>query len=192
MNIGITGGIGTGKSVVSRILRTKGYQVYDCDLEARRIMEASGDLKNAIRQKLGNSCLHADGSLNRDEIARCIFSNDECRLWLNSKVHGLVLEDVDAVSRLCDDGPFFIESAIPMSSGLWRLCSEIWVVSAPEQVRIQRVIERDKSDRSHILARMRSQENELSALPETVRICHIENDGTKAILPQLEYLIENK
>ena len=67
--IGITGGIGSGKSVVSRVLRTRGFMVYDCDYEARRIMDTNGELKQLILKRLGKECIATDGSLQRAIIA---------------------------------------------------------------------------------------------------------------------------
>lgn len=187
--IGLTGGIGAGKSVVSRILRCKGYEVYDCDLEARIIMDGADDLRSDILSRFGAECIHEDGSLNRKEIARYVFSDDSHRLWLNRRVHGLVRDDVRRRIACAKSEIIFIESAILNSSGLTDICDGVWLVTAPEEVRIQRVALRDSAEEEMIRARMKSQLNEFSDFGS--RPAHtIANDGISPLLPQIETLLQ--
>lgn len=187
MTIGITGGIGAGKSVVSRILRCKGYEVYDCDAEARALMDNSDEIKQAIACQLGAECLLTDGSLNRPQIARIVFADDAQRAWLNALVHAKVHEHLVRRMTESDSEPFFVESAILHTSRLDERCDEVWVVDAPEGVRLQRACERDGVEEEKIRNRMAAQAGELENIAAPVRI--ITNDGNAALLPQIEALL---
>ena len=135
----ICGGIGSGKSVVARTLRLKGYDVYDCDLEARRIMDGSPLIRSAIAEKLGAECLNADGTLCRPAIAAKVFASDEQRLWLNSLVHHHVADDIRCWLHDAASGKRrFVETAIPVTSGLTDICNDIWLVTCPDSVRVER------------------------------------------------------
>ena len=159
--IGICGGIGSGKSVVSRILRLQGEVVYDCDLEAKRIMDTSEDVLRALNERYGEEVCPVGGPICRPELARRVFGSDEERLWLNALVHRLVREDVAAWhDRMTAEGRSrcFVESAILVSSGLAAMCGEVWVVTDSDEVRIARIRQRDSLPEDAIRTRMRSQE----------------------------------
>ena len=170
ITIGITGGIGSGKSVVSRMLRLRGYDVYDCDLEAKRIMDESEEVLKALNGRFGDEVCAAGGPINRPQLARHVFSSDQHRLWLNSLVHRLVKDDVRGWrGRLRQAGRevCYVESAILASSGLAAMCDEVWLVTAPEEERIARVMARDGADEKHIRERIRSQQQEERLLRES-------------------------
>ena len=115
--IGITGGIGAGKSVVSRILRLKGYWVYDCDLEAKILMDQDMDVRNALKELFSESIYLEDGTLDRKLMADKIFSDENIRNYVNRIVHSAVKSDF--ISRAGRNGsPVFVESAILHTSGL--------------------------------------------------------------------------
>lgn len=187
--IGLTGGIGAGKSVVARILRLRGWQVYDCDSRAKALMDEDEILHAEIAQRLGHECVAADGSLVRPAIANRIFADQDAREWLNSRVHALVESDVKGfVESHKSNIPLFVEAALFRSSGLWRQCDSIWIVDAPEEIRIKRVVERSGLNPAEIRARMDSQKQEFDfcgLLPESsVRV--IINDGCTPLLPQIQ------
>jgi len=184
--VGITGGIGAGKSVVSRMLRCKGYEVYDCDLEARRLMDDSQELKHAIAARLGESCVSSEGTLNRAEIARVVFAEESHRLWLNGVVHSMVRSDLDARLTRVSSALFFIESAILRSSRLDSMCHIIWFVQASEDVRLHRACGRDGVDAGSIRSRMDAQRVEFEGF-EDIPVAIIDNNGTAPLLPQIEY-----
>lgn len=185
--IGITGGIGAGKSVVSRSLRCRGLAVYDCDSEARRIMEGSESLKREIACRFGDGCIGPDGSLCRPAIAGVVFADDAHRLWLNSRVHALVRDDISRRVAEAGDGVFFVESAIMKSSGLDRMCDAIWLVEAPLELRVRRACRRDGSARGAVMARIRSQSAEFDGL-DCPRVETIFNDGRSPLLAQIDGL----
>lgn len=190
MMIGICGGIGSGKSVVSRILRLRGEPVYDCDLEAKRIMDTSEEILEALHERYGDSVCPCGGPICRPELARRVFGSDAERLWLNSLVHRLVREDVDGWHAACmSEGHkrCFVEAAILASSGLADMCSEVWLVTAPEAIRIARVHQRDSLSEDAILSRIRSQQEEERLLAaHRIPVREIDNSGSIPLLTQIQ------
>lgn len=189
MMIGICGGIGSGKSVVSRILRLRGLSVYDCDLEAKRIMDTSEEVLKALNSRFGDDVCPVNGPIDRRRLAHHVFGNDDHRLWLNSLVHRLVRDDVlvwcdaelESGHKIC-----YVESAILASSGLADLCDEVWIVNAPEEERISRVVGRDGIDADAVRSRIKSQLHELELLESSksaIRI--IENAASSSLLEQI-------
>lgn len=189
MLTGICGGIGSGKSVVSRVLRLRGEHVYDCDIEAKRIMDSSAEVLKALNERFGDAVCPPGGPICRQALSRHVFGDDGHRLWLNSLVHRLVRDDVAAWhSRLeaAGSGRCFVESAILASSGLAAMCSEVWLVTAPEEERVRRVAARDGFDEQHIINRIRSQREEERLLAGSgCRLRIIDNSDAAALLPQI-------
>ena len=187
--IGICGGIGSGKSVVSRILRLRGEPVYDCDLEAKRIMDSSAEVLAALNERYGDAVCPSGGPILRTELARRVFGSDEERLWLNSLVHRLVREDVGRWhSERTAEGHTrcFVESAILASSGLAAMCGEVWMVVAPEDVRVERTMIRDDISEEAIRARIRSQKEEERLLEASgVPVREIDNSGSVPLICQI-------
>ena len=184
MMIGICGGIGSGKSVVSRILRLRGEPVYDCDIEAKRIMDTSEEVLAALNGRYGDVVCPPGGPIFRQELARRVFGSDTERLWLNKLVHRLVREDVGLWRdryEVC-----FVESAILASSGLAAMCDEVWLVTAPEEIRIARTLARDSLTEEAVRARIRSQlEEERLLYASGVPVRSIDNSGSLSILCQI-------
>lgn len=188
MIIGISGGIGSGKSVVSRILRLRGFAVYDCDLEAKRIMDSSQEVLKALNERYGDEVCAPGGPICRGALAQRVFSSDDERLWLNSLVHRLVRDDIErwhAVHAQKGMKICFVESAILASSGLARMCGEVWLVTAAEEVRVARIKERDSLDEDAIRRRIETQaEEEMMLKACGVRVRMIDNSGILPVLPQ--------
>lgn len=194
--IGVTGGIGAGKSVVSRVLRCQGFEVYDCDMEARALMEASDSLKKDIAVVLGQDCILEDGSIDRKVVARYVFGDDKKRIWLNSKVHALVRNHLVSVIRefsLSAKGSkniFFVESALLKTGGLIPLCNAVWLVNAPVDMRVRRAEARDGAQASDVKARINSQNDEFNDFGK-IPVYAINNDGSQSLLNQIESLINS-
>lgn len=186
--IGITGGIGAGKSIVSRVLRLKGYAVYDSDTEAKRLMDESIEIIESIRGRFGDECVECNGLLNRKEIAKRVFANEEDLRWLNSIVHSVVRADLCRWNE-CQKGIRFVESAILHSSGLDELCKKIWIVDAPEELRLERAVGRGGIDRENIKHRMNVQREELSSI-DREKCETILNFGDHSLLQQIDNLLE--
>ncbi len=168
----ITGGIGSGKSVVSRILRLNGFKVYDCDSEARRIMEMDLGVMEQLIEILGEESYHSVGgveenrrAINRPFIASKIFNDDELRNAVNRVVHKAVREDVVRFARECETIAF-CETAIPATSKMEAMCESIWLVTASERERIERVVKRNGLSRTEVESRIATQKEEFSKLDE--------------------------
>lgn len=184
--IGIGGGIGSGKSVVSRILRLRGYAVYDCDLEAKRIMDESENVLSALNERFGDEVCPVGGPIDRKSLALHVFGSDEHRIWLNTLVHRLVKDDImDWRNELKEIGmsECYVESAILHTSGLSALCDEIWIVTASETERIKRVTARDNTDEKSILHRIESQKEEDDLIFKSgIPVKIINNDNISSLL----------
>lgn len=181
--IAITGGIGSGKSVVSRILRSMGYSVYDCDSQARRLQDTDADMRLRIGREVTPDALNADGTLNRKALAQCVFSNPEKLLILNRIVHGAVAADLrrKIESDTSGRGVFFVETAILYESGLDRMVDSVWEVTAPEELRVSRVIARSGMTADEVRARIAAQSPSEKNPGNHIII----NDGETPILPQI-------
>lgn len=187
--IGITGGIGSGKSVVSRILRLNGFSVYDCDTEAKRLMETDRNLIYSLVDILGpdsyKECPDRAGRifLNRGYIAERIFNDDNLRLKVNEVVHKAVAADFIGFATT-KGGLVFCESAILATSSMDSLCMQIWIISAPEKERIARIKIRNSMSESEIRRRIDSQAEEFNRLPkDKIRIIY--NGSSDLLLPQI-------
>ena len=145
MTIGITGGIGSGKSTIAHELAQRGYTVYDCDREAKRIITENPEVRKAIIDLLGEEAF-ADGTYNTAYVAKRVFENSSLREALNAIVHPAVGKDI------LQRQPDFIESAILFESGLNRLCDKVIVIDAPEEIRIARTLNRNYDVRARIRA----------------------------------------
>lgn len=190
----ICGGIGSGKSVVSKILQTLGYEVYDCDASARRIMDESIEIQQQLNEQIDPLAV-VNGKINRPLIASRVFSNPNLLLKLNAIVHTAVLHDIlnvrlrpEPLVNTAMDIPLFVETAIPVSSGLIDYASEIWFVYAPTPLRILRVHRRSHLSPSEISARIQSQQ------PDTdfhhPRKHTILNAPSTPLLPQIHSLLQ--
>ena len=189
--IAITGGIGSGKSVVSRILGVMGYHVYDCDSRAKALMAASQEVHRQLVEAFGPDTYLADGSLNRQHLSQVAFGNDEALARLNGIVHPATARDMQQwAQRQAQEGATlsFVETALLRTSGLDQLVDEVWHVTAPTAVRVERVMARSGLTAQQVLDRMASQAAEEAIAPgEHV----IANDNTTAVLPQVINLLLN-
>ena len=187
--IGITGGIGSGKSVVSSICRSKGFAVYDCDSRAKILMSHNESLRTQIIARLGDESYDQNGELNRQYIADIIFNDAERRDELNRLVHAAVLEDIKTWIASSDESLLFIESAILYSSGIDKIVDRVWMVDADIETRIARVISRNAMSREEVLARIQSQRNEFASV-DRLKTSAIDNNGQQSLILQINQLIE--
>lgn len=186
--VGITGGIGCGKSVVSRICRLKGYSVYDCDSKAKMLMDSDSRLRATLVDILGSEILRDGGSINRGVMASIIFSDVEKRRAVNECVHGAVRMDLSNWCVSQGANLLFVESAILVTSHLVDDVDSIWQVVAPEQPCVERVIHRNGIGREEVMARMDSQRREFDLL-SSGKSHQIVNDGREPLLPRIDELL---
>lgn len=187
--IAITGGIGSGKSVVSQILRKLGYQVYDSDTEARRLMDDSVAIKKEISNKINPSVINEDGSINRKALSNIVFNDSQKLGTLNHIVHSAVRNDLQLYVTRCNNTIVFVETAILYQSEIDRMVDEVWDITAPDDIRINRVINRNSLTAEEVKKRIKSQEFTPEKLHEQTKV--IINDDKTAILPQIENLLAN-
>lgn len=159
LRIGLTGGIGSGKSVISRMFASLGVPVYDSDTVAKHLMNTSDDLKSGLVKLFGSSAYN-EGLLDRSFVAARVFSDKDMLRELNSIVHPAVGYDFRqwAAQREADGSPYVIhESAILFESGIARIMDYTVTVSAPVELRVARAVERDSSDPQKVRARIAHQ-----------------------------------
>lgn len=160
--IGLTGGIGSGKSLVANYLAQKGVPVYNSDLRAKQLMNFSVDLKQKIIELLGENA-YQNNELNRAYIGEKVFNNVELLQKLNTIVHPIMRKDFeDWVENYKKNNHKFCikEAAILFESGAYKNCNYIVVVTADEKIRTQRVMKRDSITKEQILQRMKQQMSE--------------------------------
>ncbi len=166
LQIGITGGIGSGKSTIARIFQLLGIPVYDADSHAKVVMVQNGNLKKAIIANFGENAYLADGSLNRRFLAEQVFSDSEKTKLINSLVHPAVAQDYEQWLAHQENVPYVIrEAALMIEAGAYRSLDKLIVVTAPEELRLQRIRTRDpqrsKDEIKGIMARQMPQEEKL-------------------------------
>ncbi|MDE6805386.1 MAG: dephospho-CoA kinase [Muribaculaceae bacterium] len=177
--------------MISRILRQKGYQVYDCDTRARYLMENSQIIKSRIRDEISADV--TDGSLppDRRRLAEIVFHDKKMLKCLNAIVHGVVRDDVRRTVESTLEKILFVEAAVMAQSGLADICDEIWIVEAPVQQRIERVMARDSINRDAVDARIKSQEEEAELLSSYgAKLKVVRNDSAHSLLLQLDELLK--
>ncbi len=191
MIIGITGGIGSGKSTIARALAARGYAVYDCDREAKRIIAENKDVQQQIIALLGPEAF-VNGVYNTSYVAQRVFAEPELLERLNQIVHPAVKENI------LEKQPDFVESAILYEAGLDAICDKIFVIEAPEDIRIARTIARDyhgdasPENINKVRARIRAQRPYLSSIHLSSigrQAVIIPNDGRKSIEELAEEII---
>ena len=184
----ITGGIGAGKSVISEILRTMGYQVFDCDAEAKRLMDQSETIKSELKEKISPLAVLKNGEIDRKLISSIVFKDPGKLAILNNIVHTAVRNEIDDWKNShAEDNLLFVETAILYQSHLDRLVDEVWEVIAPEEIRILRVTKRNNCQREEVIARIKSQ-NYIPEEPHS-NIHVINNDDFTPVLPQILSLL---
>ena len=156
MIVGLTGGIGSGKTYVAQLFENLGVPIYIADVEAKKIMNANNEVKKAISVLFGNEA-YQNGTLNRKYIAHQVFTNKVLLNKLNAIVHPAVANHFEAwyKAQNCD---FVIkESAILFETGGDKKCDHTILVIAPKNIRIQRVMDRDNISEKEVIERMKNQ-----------------------------------
>ena len=182
LRIGLTGGIGSGKSTVAAIFRVMGIPVYYADAAARHLMSNDPGIKSRIIEAFG-SAAYIDGSPDRTWISEHVLRNRESTEKLNAIVHPATLADARSWMER-QAGPYAIkEAALIFESGSERELDLVIGVYAPPELRINRVIRRDGLTKDAILQRMARQMDDA----EKMRRCHfvITNDDRSALIPQV-------
>ncbi|WP_348812678.1 dephospho-CoA kinase [Flavobacterium maritimum] len=185
--IGLTGGIGSGKTTIANHFSSLGIPVYIADDEAKKIMQTP-EVLNLIKKTFGDTIFENE-LLNRQKLAEIVFNNPEKLKQLNAIVHPAVKRHFDKWLLDHQFYPFIIyEAAILFESGSYKNCDSIITVIAPLESRIQRVIERDKTNREHVLKRMEAQWNDEQRISKSDFI--IENTTIETTKLEVEKILK--
>lgn len=187
--IAITGGIGSGKSVVARTLCNMGHEVYDCDQRAKLLMTSSPIIRKQLTERFGHDIYRHDGRINKPRLSSIIFNDPEALASVNGIVHPVVKEDLINWHNTRPGCQNFVETAILVEAGMHTMVNEVWNVTAPLETRIARVISRNATTRDKVLERINSQSTSMSEV--SVPVKNIINDGSTAILPQIVALLSH-
>jgi len=181
--IGLTGGIGSGKSTVAKLFELIGIPVFDSDLEARKIMETNTDVVEKIKEMVGSYSYFENGKLNATLVAEKIFTIPEKLTVINALVHPKVRLAYQIWVNQQNSNYVISEAAILIESGRYQDLDALICVNAPESIRIQRVMQRSKLSQSAVMQRIHHQMKEDERAP----YCNytINNNDTQAIIPQV-------
>lgn len=187
IKIGITGGIGSGKTTISTLLKAMGFPVFDADTESKLLCNTNVNLKQELIDAFGRGIYEPSGNLNRGAFAAVIF-NDNAKLQLaNSIIHPHVIAEFFSWAGGQQQHLVFVESAILLECSLQSHVDKIVVVTAPEPTRIRRVMLREGVGAPVVEARIKNQ------LPERVRISLADyvvyNDDKSLVIPQVEEIV---
>ena len=180
--VGVTGGIGSGKSLVCRILSILGVPVFHADEEAKRLLVEPGAVRSQVEQAFGMDA-YPHGELDRAKLAKVVFNDADARARLNAIVHPAVRERFRSWAAEQKAAYVVMEAALLVETGGAKHLDHLVVVSAPQELRVQRVMERDGVSAEQANARISAQAPEADLLAAAGSV--IVNDGSQLLLPQV-------
>jgi dephospho-CoA kinase len=181
LKIGVTGGIGAGKSLICRIFTVLGVPVYDADYHARRIMAEDPNIQRKLEDAFGPGVITAGGP-DRKALAKIVFNDPSALEFVNSLVHPAVFADFMRWMNNQGDSPYIIkEAAILLETGGHRQLDMVILITAPADLRLQRVMQRDGENAENIRKRMQNQWTDEDKIPLAGVVLH--NDNTTPLLP---------
>jgi len=180
MKLGITGGIGSGKTSVCRVFNVLGIPVFSADPEARKIMENDIDIKNEINAIVGKD-IYPEGHLDRMELASLIFNNKKLLEKVNSLVHPVVFDNFIRWTEKQTAPYVIMEAAILFESGGYKLVDRVATIVAPVEERISRVTQRNMLNRHQVMERIKNQMTDEERISMSDYIIH--NSENDMIIP---------
>jgi dephospho-CoA kinase len=182
LKIGLTGGIGSGKSIVARVFETLGIPVYYADDAAKRLMSTNENLKESIIKNFGEEC-YKSGQLDRKQLASIVFNNKEKLKLLNSLIHPATIADANEWMKKQKSAYIMKEAALLFESGADKNLDYVIGVLSPADLRIKRVMQRDGLTEKEVMQRIDQQMDE----KEKMKRCDfiITNDEKQLVLPQI-------
>ena len=190
--IGITGGIGAGKSTVTKYLESKGFTVIDADKIAHDIYKGNESLLEKIKENFGRDLVDKEGNLNRRELAVRAFETKEKKLLLEELTHREILKRIEDEVNEADKlkaKEVFIDAILLFESGLSNGCDEVWVVDAPMEERIKRVSKRYEMTEDEIALRIKMQMSSFEMRSKATRV--LDNKGEiETLYTQIDNLLE--
>ncbi len=185
--IGLTGGIGSGKSYIAGILEKMGYPVYYSDKESKQIMDTHPFIREKLIERFGHKIYTGQG-LNRKVLAELIFSSEEHRLFVNELIHPLVRKNFEYWCSEQRSPIVFNEAAILFETGAYQQFDGTLLVVAPLALRIERVMQRDRCRQKDVEERMKSQWSDVQKIPLATAV--ITNNGEFPLVSQIERSIQ--
>jgi dephospho-CoA kinase len=180
--VGITGNIGSGKTLSCLVFKKLGIPVFEADVQAK-LLYAEPDIKQKMCSRFGDEIYFENGQLNRQLIAKKLFADSEAMSFVNGLIHPVVRNRFSEWCEQFQEKPFVLyEAAILFETGYHKQLDDTILVTAPEALRIKRVMERDQVDRSAIRNRMKFQWAEEKKIPLATYI--LKNDEEHLIIPQ--------
>ncbi len=180
--VGLTGGIGSGKTIVCKVFEKLNIPVYSADTEAKKLMNSDYKIKSKLISEFGNN-VYRNNSLNKKFLANIIFNNKKKLLFVNSVVHPVVKKHIKNWISQQTSNYVIIENAILFESGFDKIANKIITVTAPEELRIRRVVKRDNSTYKEVKARINNQMPDEEKIKKSDFV--IQNDNEQLILPQI-------
>ena len=183
MKVGVTGGIGSGKSTVCRLFAQKGIAVYDSDAAAKWLLQEDGALRRQLAGRFGEGTFR-DGQLDRAYLAGIVFADPQALADLNALVHPVVMRDFDAWAARQEGSYVILESAILFEAGLEGSVDKTVAVLAPRELRIERTCRRDGCGADQVVRRIAAQldDDALSARADYVVVNIFEEDLEPAVV----------
>lgn len=184
IKIGITGGIGSGKSVVASLLSLHGIPVYLADTESKILTETSPVIREKLTALLGEELYTPEGLLDKKLLASHIFNDPECLKKVNAIIHPEVKRHFTEWAKRQSAGLCAIESAILFESGFNHTVDKSLMVYAPLELRIERALKRDNASRKEVVSRIQNQLPDETKMEMSDYVIH--NDDRRALLPQVD------
>ena len=193
--LGVTGGIGSGKTAATNAFQNLGIEVIDADVAARIVVEAGRPALNEIQKRFGKSILLDNGELNRAELRKIVFKDPEERKWLESLTHPLIRDEIVNGLRAAKSPYVILSSPLLIESGQYHLVNRILVIDVPETIQIARTCERDSNSEEQVKSIISAQitRNDRLAKADDVIVndqdlLHLENEVAKLHKTYLERL----
>ena len=182
LKIGLTGGIGSGKSTVARIFSILGVPVYDADKAAKKIMNTHPEIREKIIEKFGAEAYN-NGALNRAFLSSKVFNNEEALRFLNTLVHPITIDDANNWFQKQEAKYAIKEAALIFESHSNQYLDYVIGVSSPTELRIKRTMDRDHINAEKVLERMKKQMDEIAKMERCDFV--INNNGKESVISQV-------
>jgi dephospho-CoA kinase len=184
--IGLTGGIGSGKSTIARILLAMGYPVYFSDDRSKQLTQTHPEIRRGLTELIGEQ-IYKGNQLDRSALALAIFSDDALRVKVNQIIHPIVRLDFDCWVEDQTSSFIFNEAAILFETGASERFDAMVLVTAPEALRIERVMKRDLCSREEVMQRINHQWSDERKIKLADVI--IVNDDAQPLIRQVEHML---
>jgi dephospho-CoA kinase len=189
IKVGITGGIGSGKSTVCKIFKLLGVPVFEADIVAKQLQNTHPKIKEGLIRLFGEVIYTDDGVVDRKKLASIIFNNEFQLSKVNELIHPIVREEFEIWMKM-QNSPYIVhEAAILFESGFYKLMDFTILVSAPEGQRIKRVVERDGVNENIVLERIKKQWNDFEK--QKLASIVLNNDNKNLIIPEIIKIDKN-